>query len=163
MDNTEKPLRRCYSTHARKPIAKLEVAYVLDIQADHVTERELCSLWSHDGKHLGHLWLKAGEAEQLAASLRLAPEGRTQPDWQAIGSPGMNRAQFEAVANKLERAMRELCADQPLGAIAAAVHGLVCRNQLLRDLLLEIDAVCEHYEQQNPARAVAALVYTSED
>lgn len=146
---------RSYATSARKPVTRLGV-----IERDQV---EMCLVFGlrHDGSQgcIGELLLRRGEAEQVAAALRLAPEGRTQADWQAIASPGLDRLHFEAAARKLERDMHDMCLDKPLGVIAAAVHGLVCRNQVLRDLLLQIDATCEHYEQQSAVQAVIAVTF----
>lgn len=56
---------------------------------------------------------------------------------------GLTQAEFEATSRRLEREVRGLCAGMPLAAVGAAIHGLVCRNQPLRDFLDTLDATCE--------------------
>lgn len=56
---------------------------------------------------------------------------------------GLTHPEFMAVAARLEREVKELCAGMPLAAIGAAIHGLICGNQPLRDFLDTVDATCE--------------------
>jgi hypothetical protein len=66
----------------------------------------------------------------------------TEEELRALAG-GLSRAEFEATSRALERDVRRLCEGMPLGAVGAAIHGLVCGNQPLRDFLDTLDATCE--------------------
>lgn len=65
------------------------------------------------------------------------------PEERSALAAGLSRAEFDAVAGRLEREVRQLCAGMPVAAIGAAIHGLVCGNQQLRDFLDTLDATCD--------------------
>lgn len=143
------PLERVYSTSAAKLIKRLGVVSWNDV------EMVLC--WNASGNAIGELVLKRGESAQLAAALRLGPSLTAEERAKLAG--WQTREAFEAEALQLERAAHDLCSGHSLGAIAAAIHGLVCGNEALCDALLAIDATCEHKTQEQSAAATAAKLH----
>jgi hypothetical protein len=140
-------IERLYERAGKSPLARLGVVAVDD--------REMALVWNPEGQCIGELLLKRGESRQIAGMLGLLTRHDYSDEQRAALGAGLSMPEFDARAGKLERDVAQLCAGQPLAAIGAAVHGLVCGNPELREVLGVIDATCE----DETKRARVATIY----
>lgn len=137
-----------YERPGRAPIERLGVIPVDD--------REMVLVWNERGQCIGELLLKRGECRTIAGMLGLLTRHDYSAEQLDAMSGGLSKPEWDVLASKLERDVREMCTDKPLSFVAAAIHGLVCGNPALRELLSVIDATCE--DETKRARVVTIRV-----
>lgn len=70
------------------------------------------------------------------------------PEEKARLAGGLSREAFELVTNQFERMVRRAFATVPVMTQAAALHGLLCGNQELRDALDTVEYTCKREQRR---------------